>query len=331
MGCVRGRGARAAIIYTPPSFRKGLHLLFCRSIDAGLVEALVGDQFPQWAALPVRLVTPGGWDNRSFRVGDELVVRLPSDAAYAAQVAKEHEWLPRLAPRIPFATPGPVAMGRPGRGYPWSWSIYRWIPGETPLLEVAARSVGLAVSVARFLVALHGIDARAGPAPGSHNFFRGGPLVRYDAQVRAAIAILGRRLDVRAASAFWEAALGSEWSRAPRWVHGDVAAGNLLLRDGELHAVIDFGGLAVGDPACDLAVAWTMFEEEARERFKAALDFDDGTWARARGWALWKALIVAAGVSKTNAIEFRDPWRVIDAALGVRDPQGRAGPFASRS
>ncbi|MGL5009163.1 MAG: phosphotransferase, partial [Paracoccaceae bacterium] len=149
---------------------------------------------------------------------------------------------------------------------------------------------------------------------GAHNFYRGGDLRVYDAEAREAIAALAGRLDAGRAVAVWERALASAWQGAPVWVHGDVAAGNLLLRDGELAAVIDFGGLAVGDPACDLVGAWTMFDGAARLAFREEVGVDAGTWDRARGWALWKAVIVAAGV-RGDAGDVARAWEVIEAVL----------------
>ncbi len=285
------------------------------TIDAALARQLVGAQFPRWADLPVSQLTADGWDNRSFRLGQEMVVRLPSAAAYASQVDKEQYWLPRLAPFLPLEIPLPIALGNPGSGYPWRWSIYRWVDGETIKPGSASTSSSLARAIAEFLVSLQKIDPATGPLPGPHNFFRGGPLITYDAEARAAIRLANQRIDAPAAMSAWLSATSTTWENPPLWIHGDIAAGNLLTRRGNLSAVIDFGNLGVGDPACDLAIAWTLFEGDARKAFRASLPLDRGTWARARGWALWKALIIAARLSTTNAIEFADPWRIIAQIL----------------
>ena len=282
-------------------------------VDESLVRILVADQFPEWANLPIRPVDIQGWDNRSFRLGDRLLVRMPSDAAYAPHVEKEQHWLPFLARSLPMEVPSPVAMGRPGRGYPWKWSIYRFIEGEPA--TGAADLEALARDLAPFLLALHRIDARAAPSPGNHNFHRGGPLSHYDGEARAAIRALGGRIGARKVIAAWEAALASPWTRPAVWIHGDIALGNLLLRDGRLRAVIDFGNLAAGDPACDLAFAWTALSGSSRVAFQRALDFDEGTWMRARGWALWKGLVVAAGHASTNAPELSRPLDIVAATL----------------
>jgi aminoglycoside phosphotransferase (APT) family kinase protein len=290
----------------------------CRSfptIDDTLVRRLVAAQFPRWADLPVRPVARGGWDHRSFHLGEQMIVRLPSAADYALQVEKEHCWLPRLAPLLPLPIPAPLALGEPQDGYPWSWSIYRWLEGDTAAPERIADLCDFATDLARFLVALQRIDPTEGPAPGPHNFHRGGPLTTYDAQTRQAIAALKGRIDVDAATDVWEAALASTWHGSPVWIHGDVSAGNLLVQAGRLSSVIDFGLLGVGDPACDLSIAWTLFEGESREVLHATLALDAGTWTRARGWTLWKALIVEAGLTDANAAEAAQARRIIDDVL----------------
>ncbi|WP_226961468.1 MULTISPECIES: aminoglycoside phosphotransferase family protein [Streptomyces] len=266
--------------------------------DEGLVRRLLAAQFPEWAALPVRRVADEGWDNRTFRLGEELVVRLPSAAPYALAVAKEHRWLPVLAPRLPQPVPVPLARGGPGEGYPHPWSVYRWLPGEPAIRSAPADPTRFAVDLAAFLAALRAVDPAGGPAPGRHNWFRGGPLTTYDGQVRGALRALagrpaGGRLPVGEVERAWRAALDAAWDGRPVWFHGDVAPGNLLLADGALAGVIDFGTCGVGDPACDLAIAWTLFSGESRAAFRARLGpaATDDAWARGRGWALWKALV----------------------------------------
>jgi aminoglycoside phosphotransferase (APT) family kinase protein len=263
-------------------------------IGADLVRRLLADQFPELAALPVRAVDVDGWDNRTFRLGDSLSVRLPTAAGYVAQVDKEQAWLPVLRLALPVSIPEPVARGRPGHGYRWPWSIYRWIEGSTATPDSVADPVEFAGEVAAFLRALHLADPTAGPDAGPHSAFRGAPLDVYDADTRAALGELAGLVDVGVSLEVWEAALGERWSRPSMWVHGDLSASNLLVGDGRLAAVIDFGCCAVGDPACDLVMAWTYFDDEGRRHFRDSLGLDDGTWARGRGWALWKALLVAA-------------------------------------
>jgi aminoglycoside phosphotransferase (APT) family kinase protein len=284
-------------------------------IDAALVHRLIATQFPRWADLPVRPVEFGGWDNRTFHLGAHMTVRLPSAAQYALQVEKEHRWLPKLAPLLPLPVPVPLAKGVPADGYPWQWSVYRWLEGETATVGRIADLPLFAIELAEFLNALRRIDPAGGPSPGRHNFFRGGPLTVYGAETRQAIAALDGRVDTVAALAAYEAALGAKWVGPYVWFHGDVAFGNLLVKNGRLSAVIDFGTSGVGDPACDLAIAWTLFAGESRDAFRAALRPDDATWARGRGWTLWKALITLAEHIDTNAMMAEEARRVIDEVL----------------
>jgi aminoglycoside phosphotransferase (APT) family kinase protein len=284
------------------------------NVTPTVAARLVRGQFPQWGDLPVWPVAFDGWDNSTFRLGDEFSIRLPNADAYAAQVEKEQRWLPILARHLSLRVPEPVAMGRPTSEFPWPWSVYRWIEGNTATIERIADLTAFAYDLACFINELHAVDSRAGPRPGKHNFFRGGPLCVYDAETRAAIRLLADEINTEAVTAVWEAALASTWDRAPVWVHGDLAASNLLVEGGELRAVIDFGCAAVGDPACDLVVAWTFFAGQSREVFRRQLPLDDATWARGRGWALWKALITVArhkrGGSDADAAARRFGWRI---------------------
>jgi aminoglycoside phosphotransferase (APT) family kinase protein len=283
------------------------------AIDAALAAQLVAEQFPQWAHLPVLAVDRPGWDNRTFRLGDSMSVRLPSAAAYVASVEKEHTWLPRLAPQLPLPIPVPLALGAPGGEYPWPWSVRRWIDGQVSSRERIRDLVAFAGDLAGFLVALQGADASGGPAAGAHCFYRGSSLHVYDSETRDAIAALGPRIDGAAATEVWEAALEATWTGRPVWFHGDVATGNLLLDDrGDLSAVIDFGTCGVGDPACDLVIAWTLFEGESRAVFRRSMPADDAMWARARGWALWKSLI-------TIDNPYAGPWVAEESARVAKE------------
>jgi aminoglycoside phosphotransferase (APT) family kinase protein len=264
-------------------------------IDVEVPRRLIASQFPQWAGLPIEPVELDGWDNRTFRLGDALSIRLPSGPWYARQVEKEQRWLPVLAPRLPLPIPVPVARGEPDDGFPYPWSVYRWVEGEVASVAPVGDQVAFASAVAEFLVALGRVDATDGPGPGEHNFFRGGPLAHYEAEALAAIASLGREIPCDAVERVWEDAMRTAWERDPVWFHGDVAVGNLLVRHGRLAGVLDFGSSGVGDPACDVVIAWTYLRGAARARFRRELGVDAGTWSRGRGWALWKALITLAG------------------------------------
>ncbi len=260
-------------------------------ITAAVVSRLVRSQFPQWADLPVTAVDLDGWDNTTFRLGSTLSVRLPSYDRYVAQIDKEHRWLPRLAPQLPIPIPEPVAKGQPSSDFPRPWSIYRWLEGETATADRIYHLEAFASQLAGFLTALYRCDPDGGPPPGAHSFNRGGPLSAWDDQTRQALDSLKDIIDTDAAAAVWNDALAAESEDPPVWVHGDITASNLLVAGGQLAAVIDFGCSAVGDPACDTTIAWTLFRDDSRETFISELRLDDATWARGRGWALWKALI----------------------------------------
>lgn len=283
-------------------------------IDASLVSRLISGQFPQWGNLAVTRVERDGWDNCTFRLGDSLTVRLPSDEGYTLQVEKEHRWLPILARHLPLPIPVPLARGAPGEGYPFDWSIYRWLDGENASIERIDDLSEFATTLGDFLSALKQIDPTDGPPPGPHNFLRGGPLETYEAEARRAIDALKGQIASDTATAVLDSAMGADWQGPPVWFHGDVAAGNLLVRDGRLAAVIDFGCSGVGDPACDVTIAWTLLSGESREAFRTALSVDPATWARGRGWALWKALITLEHVD-SDPVEARTARRVIDDVL----------------
>jgi aminoglycoside phosphotransferase (APT) family kinase protein len=277
-------------------------------IDAALVGRLVASQFPEWAELPLEPVRFFGTDNAIYRLGDQLAVRLPRRPQNVLQLEKERRWLPQLAARLPLAVPVPLAAGQPGEGYPFEWAVYRWLQGEpgtaTPIADLAQAASDLA----GFLAALQKIDPAGGPPPGEHNFLRGVPLAARDEDARAAIAALGDEVDTAAVTEVWEAALAApEWARAPVWIHGDLDARNLLVDDGMISAVIDFGSLGIGDPACDVMVAWKILSAETRELFRMALAVDDATWARARGWAVSQAVIALTYYTlETNPVLVRE-------------------------
>lgn len=284
-------------------------------IDARLVKQLVRTQFPQWADIPVVPVENGGWDNRTFRLGDWMSARLPSALAYAAQVEKEHRWLPVLRRHLPLPIPIPIGLGAPGAGYPWPWSIYGWLDGEPAQLDRIYDLSRFAADVARFLVALRGIDACNGPAAGPHNFHRGGSLSIYDTETRRLIHALAGEIEVTGVTEVWDIALETSWQMPPVWVHGDMAATNLLVKSGLLNAVIDFGNCGIGDPSCDLVVAWTFLDQAAREAFRSAVRLDPTTWQRARGWTIWKAMITLEQLRDINPIEAETQRRIIRDVL----------------
>jgi aminoglycoside phosphotransferase (APT) family kinase protein len=286
-------------------------------IDSGLVRRLVASCFPEWAGLAVEPVFPLGTDNANYRLGEELVARLPRIPRSVSALEKEIVWLPRLASALPLAVPVPLGVGGPGEGFPFPWAVYTWLDGE-PAAPEALADAGLAASdLAGFVAALQALDATDGPGPGEHNVFRGEPIRLRDELTRTALASLGDRVHRRAVEAVWERALEApDLDGPPVWVHGDLDARNLLARDGRLCGALDWGCLGVGDPACDVMVAWKLLPTDARPRFRAELGVDDATWERARGWALSQALMALAYYTEeTNAVLVREARRWLEEAL----------------
>jgi aminoglycoside phosphotransferase (APT) family kinase protein len=284
-------------------------------IDAALVRRLIAAQFPAWAGLPVTPVPVDGWDNRTYRLGETMTVRLPTAPGYVAAVTKENAWLPRLAPALPVAIPPILGLGRPGEGYPYPWSVRGWLPGETADRAGIADLSSFAESVAAFLHALQRCDTAGAPAAGEHSWYRGTSPAYYDDETRRCLAALTHVVDTGRATRVWEEALAAEWRGTPVWFHGDIAAGNLLVSGGTLSAVIDFGTSGVGDPACDLVIAWTLFTGPSRAAFRAAVRQDDGMWARARGWQLWKSLLVLTQTLATAPDRASVTLRAIEEVL----------------
>ncbi|MEU8526200.1 MULTISPECIES: aminoglycoside phosphotransferase family protein [Streptomyces] len=250
-----------------------------------LARRLIAAQFPQWAGLPLAHVDSAGTDNEMFRLGDELVVRLPKADWAAGQIEKERRWLPHIAPHLPLPVPAPVGDGVPGEGFGQHWAVYAWLDGDDAFDAPVTDLAHAAVELGRFGAALRRVDATGGPTS-----FRGGHVTEWEGGSMAgavrALAAEGS-LDGELAGAAWESVLRlPQWDRPPVWVHGDLLPGNLLTRDGRLSAVIDFGGLGTGDPACDMMAAWTLLTAETRPLFREAAEVDDATWARGRGWAL---------------------------------------------
>ncbi|MET9469701.1 aminoglycoside phosphotransferase family protein [Streptomyces sp. NPDC006544] len=314
-------------------------------IDTALVRRLIAGQFPQWAHLPVAHVDSVGTSNAMYRLGEDMAVRLPRTEGAAGDVATEHRWLPRLAPPLPVAIPAPLGQGEPAEGYPWPWSVYRWLAGRNPAAGQIAEPGPLAEDLARFVSALRRIDPAEGPPS-----YRSETLAARDAVTRAAIAELGAgasagaaetgsgsdvseasdaserygaqgtsEVDLDAATALWETALRApEWAGPPVWIHADLQPGNVLLSDGRLSAVIDFGCAGLGDPAVDLIAAWYVLPAAARTAFRSAVDADDAMWTRGRGWALSIALGELGYYRDTNPAMASIARRVIGELLDER-------------
>ena len=261
-------------------------------VDVLLVRKLLAEQCPDLAELELVEVESAGSSNWLFRVGDDKVVRLPRRPGSAEEFVKEHMWLPRLAPNLPLAIPAPLLLGQPSEIFPHHWSLLPWIEGHAAEVDQAAHSTPIARQLAEFIQALRAQDTTGGPASGAHNYGRGAPLAERDDAVRSCTRELEGTIDTDRALAIWDEALAApQHAGPPTWLHGDLLASNLLITGDRLAAVIDFGLLGVGDPACDLLPAWALFDTEARATFRGALQPDDARWSRGRGWALSFALI----------------------------------------
>lgn len=266
--------------------------------DAPLVRRLLAAQFPHWAMLPIAVVSSYGTDHDLYRIGDRLVARFPIIGWAAAQPAREHVWLPRLAPHLPLRLPVPVALGEPGEGYPYQWAIHEWLPGESVSIG-RDDTERVAVDLAAFVRAMQRLDLPDAPAraPG----VRAGSLANDDARVRARIAELGREIDGDAALRVWQAAIDAPpWTGPDVWGHGDLLPGNLLIAEGSLCGVIDFSSLGVGDLAGELLPAWNLFTGARRARFRAEVGADEATWRRGRGWAIRKVVSALGYYRDTN-------------------------------
>ncbi|MFK4066779.1 aminoglycoside phosphotransferase family protein [Streptomyces sp. NPDC029674] len=285
-------------------------------IDAALVRRLVDSQFPQWAGLPLKLLDPAGSDHAIYRLGEELSVRLPRHAEAIGQARKEFRWLPRLAPHLPLDIPVPVGVGEPDFGYPWPWAVSHWLDGEVAAVDALADSSTAAIELARFLAALQRFAPEDLPAENTHAELTGEPLAERDRETRAAIAKVDGVFDAAAMTELWDAALSAPgWDRPPVWFHGDFHTGNLLTVDGRLSAVIDFGGLGIGDPACDLMIAFTLMAADSRAAFRDELGVDDATWMRGRGWALATGLNAYTTYAAVNPRVAAQTTRQITEAL----------------
>jgi len=268
--------------------------------DANLVREILRDQHPQWARGPIIEISSTGTDHALYRLGDDAVARVPLRRSATRPIDTEFRWLPWFAERLPVEIPRPLAQVEPTPAFPHRWSVHSWIPGECGTTASVDRA-RLAVDLARVLGTLQGLDPAGGPPSVEAYCWRGIPLTMRDASTRQDIASSERSIDVAAVTSAWETALDTPpWAGPPVWVHGDVAAGNLIVRQGRLAGLIDWACTAVGDPACDLVVAWELFDEPSRETFREELDVDDATWDRGKGWALSTALGALAYYEQSN-------------------------------
>lgn len=284
------------------------------NIDLFLVQKLVSTQFPKWKDLPLKPISSAGTDNALYRLGNDMIVRLPRIHWAASDVDKESLWLPKIAPFIPFPISTPLEKGTASEGYPWSWAIYKWIEGYNPIVNRIANPESLLNDLVVFLKAMHTIDLDNGPASN-----RGVPLKEKDLETRKAIQELHGMIDTPSVLSLWEESLKiPSWSKKPVWVHGDLSPGNVLLKSDRLSGIIDFGSLGVGDPACDLIIAWNLLSANIREQFKKQLQVDESTWLRGRAWALSIALIQLPYYKNTNPVLAKNAKYVINEILSER-------------
>jgi aminoglycoside phosphotransferase (APT) family kinase protein len=287
-------------------------------VDDHLVRRLIAGQFPQWAGLAVQRWPSGGTVNAMYRLGEDMVVRLPLVQGGAKDVSLEQRWLPRLAPLLSARIPELLGAGEPAQGYPWPWSVYRWLAGEHPEAGRLSEPVLLAGDLAAFVTAMRSITL-----PGAPKAHRGGPVASLDPDTKAAIeklrAIPQEDVDCDAVASVWEQTLRCPgWDGPPVWLHADLMPGNVLIDGGRLAAVIDFGCIGAGDPACDLFPAWNLLPPHGREVFREALAVDDATWIRGRGRTLSQALIALPYYRRTNPAMAHNARYVIRAVLEER-------------
>jgi aminoglycoside phosphotransferase (APT) family kinase protein len=274
------------------------------NITPALVGKLIAEQFPEFAHLNIQPVKIQGHDNRTFRLGPDMLVRMPTEESYALKVPKEQTLLPQLKPHLSVPIPIPLKMGNPSKDFPFPFSIYKWLEGESAnSLDLNDHNLeAIALELAKFLKELQSIESLEGPEPGLHNWYRGAHISVYDEGSRTQIAQLDGIIDSNKALKLWDAACQTKWSNDSVWIHGDFATGNILMQNGKLSGIIDFGGLGIGDPACDLVIAWTFLKGKSREIFIKEMSLDADTWLRAKAWALWKATYeVCNSQDKTNS------------------------------
>jgi len=283
-----------------------------------LAAQLIGEQFPEYAHLPITSVDKQGHDNRTYRLGNEMLIRMPAAKEYALKVPKEQDLLPKLAPYLSVSIPIPLKMGKPSSLYPYPFSIYQWLEGKSiNLLTTLPTNTMecLALDLAKFLKELQSITEVDGPEPGQHNWWRGDRPSVYNQGAREQIKKLNSIIESNKAMKLWEEACKTKWTLPPRWIHGDFAIDNILFQNNKLSAVIDFGGMAMGDPACDLVIAWTFLTGKARNLFIQSMKLDEKTWLRAQAWALWKATFELCQIENKESPEAIKHKKIISELL----------------
>lgn len=264
-------------------------------VNETLAKNLIAQQFSEYRHLPIAQILPGGNDHSTFRLGNDMTIRFPNSAKYAQQTEKEFILLPQIAQHVSLKIPEPVHLGAPALEYPFAWSVNKWIEGVVPNEQIFDEPA-FWFELASFLKQLHSVDFVTAPTPGEHNFYRGGSLLIYDLEFKYAIQLLKQQFNEHLALKFWNIATTTQWQHPSCLIHGDVSLGNLICSNKKLIGVIDFGLSALGDPACDLAIAWSCISSNNRKLFRDTLNYDNETWIRSAAWALWKAAIIGAKI-----------------------------------
>jgi aminoglycoside phosphotransferase (APT) family kinase protein len=287
-------------------------------VDEAVVRSLLRGQLPDLAALPIRRFPSGGTENAVFRLGDDLALRLPLHEGAVRGLVKEIRWLPTLRPLIHLEVPEVRATGVAADTYPYPWAVVRWLQGTDAMASPIASTEEAADTLARFCTDLWSADPASVPSAETEGFERGRPLVHRDRSFREAIAQCQGLVHVPTVTRIWEEALAApSWSGPPRWVHTDLIPPNLLVRDGRLVGVLDFGGVATGDPAWDLTPAWFVLDGRSRPRYRSLLErsVDDAAWTRARGAVVSQAVIALPYYLETNPTIVAVARRGIDEVL----------------
>lgn len=286
-------------------------------INEIIAQQLITEQFPEFKNFEIKSIKTQGHDNRTFRLGNDLLIRLPNAQRYASSIEKEQIWLPQFAPHIATMIPKPINLGQPTSYYPFSWSIYQWIEGESAnnLMQDNLDLPIIAEQLAQFLTELAAINTKNGSHPGPENFYRGGRLRIYYKQTQAALQKLSSSIDVAAYEQLWHQAVQNGWLCDPVWIHGSMNPSNIIIEDKQLKSVIDFSRIAVGEPSCDLVMAWTFFDETSKQIFKENLNYKENIWENGRAWALWKSLITLADIQDLQAPVAKTQFKILENIL----------------